>query len=413
MMRALIEKWGFRRLWAVFCFGLISGLPLALTGTTLQAWLTSTGVSLTQIGLLSLVGLPYLFKFLWAPLMDHFPFAMFGSRRKGWILAVQGGLVLVLVAMSSLQPLVQMKAVIVLALLAAFLSASQDISLDAYRTELLNDDERGLGAAVFVFAYRIAVLVSGGLAMILAEALGWQATYLIMAFALIVLMLPVVLAPALTTHFQSERNIGLTTLAACRNLFERDNIILLLCFIVLYKFGDALALSLMTNFLLHGLNFSLTQVGLVYKTVSFVATIGGAMIGGFILKRLDIYRGLWLFGLAQAASNGMFVWLAWVGHSLSLMAASIFIENFCSGLSTAAFFAFLMMLCERRYAATQFAVLSAFSALGRVFSGPLASAMVLYGGWVWFYSWSVLLCLPGLLLLIKIQKHEVVREQWV
>ncbi len=413
MVKDFIKQWGLKRLWAVFCFGLISGLPLALTGTTLQAWMTSSGVNLTQIGLLSLVGLPYLFKFLWAPLMDHFPFAMFGGRRKGWILAVQGGLVLVLVAMSALEPLVQMKAVVALAFVAAFLSASQDISLDAYRTELLNDDERGLGAAVFVFAYRIAVLVSGGLAMIMADAVGWQLTYLTMALGLCVLMIPVIVAPDLQGDFKRESNIGLTTLAACRNLFQRDAMVLLLCFIVFYKFGDALALSLMTNFLLHGLNFTLTQVGLVYKIVSFVATIGGAMIGGLILKRCDIYKGLWVFGIAQAASNGMFVWLAWVGHHLGLMAASIFIENFCSGLSTAAFFAFLMMVCERRYAATQFAVLSAFAALGRVISGPLASAMVLYGGWVWFYSWTVLLCLPGLMLLAKIQQHEVVREQWV
>ena len=188
-----------------------------------------------------------------------------------------------------------------------------------------------------------------------------------------------------------------------RDLMQHENLLLLALFILFYKFGDAVALQLFTNFLLHGLGFTLTEVGFAYKIVSFVATISGAFVGGLILSRLDIYRGLLYFGLAQAFSNLMFVWLAMVGKSFSLMAASIFVENFCSGLSTAALFAFLMSLCHRRYSASQFALLSAISSLGRVLMGPVSALMVQAFGWVTFFTWAFLLSFPGIIFLIMLK----------
>lgn len=387
------------RLMTVFLLGLASGLPLALTGTTLQAWLTESGVSLIHIGLLSMVGLPYAFKFVWAPLLDHYAGAFRGGRRLGWILSTQLGLMLALVVMSGLNPAVQMMAVGITAVLVAIFSATQDIAIDGYRTELLADDERGLGAAYFVFAYRLAMLISGGLALIAADAFGWRATYLAMAGFMGACMLPVLRAPHLTGGVGQAKNVGATALASLAALWQRQQIGLLLAFVVLYKLGDALALSLMTNFLLHGLNFTLTQVGLVYKTVSFVATIAGAIVGGLVLRKTILFRALWMFGLAQGFSNLMFVWLAIVGSHLGWMATAIGVENFCSGLSTAAFFAFLMAVCDRPYAATQFAVLSAIASLGRVLLGPVASVMVMHWGWVTFYCIAFFLSFPGLLVL--------------
>lgn len=397
------------RLLTVFLMGLASGLPLALTGTTLQAWFTESSVSLLTIGFLSFLGLPYTLKFLWAPLMDHYPFLLRGGRRKGWIVSAQLGLSGVLFIMAGLNPSAQPVWVGGLALLVAFLSASQDIAIDAYRTELLEENERGLGAASFVFAYRLAMLVSGGLALVAAAYLGWAFTYRAMSALMLLLSVPVLFAPglrALTTTRQAH--VFATTVMAVKNLIEREHVILLLLFVVFYKLGDALSLSLMTNFLLHGLGFSLVEVGVAYKTVSFLGIVLGAFLGGYALKSWPLYRGLLWFGLAQALSNLLFVVLAYVGKVMSVMVLSIFIENVCSGLSTAAFFAFLMSVCDRDYAATQFALFSAIASLGRVLLGPVASVMVLHLGWVGFYSWAFLLSFPGLLLLSAMQNEKII-----
>lgn len=399
------------RLITVFLMGLASGLPLALTGTTLQAWYTESSVSLLTIGFLSFLGLPYTLKFLWAPLMDHYPFLLRGGRRKGWIVSTQLCLSGALFVMASLSPAVEPGLVGVFALLVAFLSASQDIAIDAYRTELLQDSERGLGAASFVFAYRLAMLVSGGLALVVAAYMGWAFTYRAMGVLMLLLVLPVVLAPCLPAQAVTRpAHVFATTVMAMKNLFQRDNLVLVLLFVVFYKLGDALGLSLMTNFLLHGLGFSLVDVGLAYKTVSFLGVVLGAFMGGYVLKTCPLYRGLLWFGLAQAFSNLLFVGLAYVGKVMSVMVFSIFIENLCSGLSTAAFFAFLMSVCHRDYAATQFALFSAIASLGRVLLGPLASVMVLHLGWVSFFGWAFLLSFPGLLILSVMQHEQIIEE---
>lgn len=399
-----------KRLITVFLMGLASGLPLALTSTTLQAWYTESSVNLLAIGFLSLLGLPYTLKFLWAPLMDHYPFILRGGRRKGWIVSLQLCIVVMLILMSGVDPGKAPLWVGVLALGVAGLSASLDIAIDAYRTELLESDERGLGASYFIFAYRIALLLSGGVALILAAYWGWAATYRLMALLMAVLILPSLFAPNLKERVRQAGPLSETLFAATKDLLQRDQILLLLMFVLLYKFGDALALSLMTNFLLHGLGFSLVDVGLAYKTVSFIAIVLGAMLGGYILKTWSIYRGLLWFGLAQALSNLLFVLLASVGKDMGLMVFTIFVENFCSGMSTAALFAFLMGVCHRQYAATQFAWLSAIAALGRVFLGPVASLMVAHWGWVGFYTCAFLLSFPGLFLLSVVSHEQIIED---
>lgn len=398
------------RLATVFLMGFASGLPLALTGTTLQAWLTESSVSLLAIGFISLIGLPYALKFLWAPVLDHYPFVLFGGRRKGWIISLQLALGVVLVCMSQVDPRTHVYGIGVLAVIVAFLSASQDVAIDAYRTELLHSDERGLGAAYSVFAYRLAMLVAGGLALIMAAYWGWAVTYGIMGGLMMLSAVPVMLAPVLPWVVNTERNVWATTKKALRDLRQRDHFIKILMFVFLYKLGDALALSLMTNFLLHGLQFTLVEVGVAYKTVSFAGVILGGLLGGVVLRTLPLYRGLLWFGLAQAVSNLLFVVMAYVGKDMSLMVFSLFTENFCSGMSTAALFAFLMSVCHREFAATQFALLSAVASLGRVVLGPAASIMVLHWGWVNFYTVAFLLSFPGLLLLSVMQHEQLIEE---
>lgn len=393
------------RLLAILVLGFASGLPLSLTGSTLQAWFTEAHVSLKTIGTLSLLGIPYTLKFLWAPLMDHYGFSRLG-KRKSWILLMQLALVLSLLLLSQMDPAIQASSIGMIALMVAFFSASQDISINAYTTDVLHVNERGLGAAYTVFAYRVAALISGGLALVFADYFGWKRTYEFMAFLMLLSMIPTYFSPRAAEVVSSARNIYQTTKLALTDMLQRDKIILVLFFIIFYKFGDALALSLVTNFLLKGLGFTLTEVGLTYKIVSFVAIILGGFIGGIILTRWNIYRALLMFGIAQAISNLSFAALALVGKHYLFMASSVFIENFCSGLSTAALLAFIMSLCDRRYTASQFALFSAVSSLGRVFLGPVAALMVENLGWAQFYVWSVILCFPGILLLMFL-KNEV------
>jgi PAT family beta-lactamase induction signal transducer AmpG len=388
-----------RRLFAILCTGFSSGLPLMLTLSTLQAWFTEAGTSVVTVGMLSLVGLPYLFKFLWAPLMDRFA-PIKGGKRRGWILITQVGLIAALCVMVNLDPRIAPKTIGLVALLIAFFSASQDVSVDAYRADILPPDERGIGSAYYIFAYRMAILVSGAFALVIADHLGWRVTYLVMAACMVVAMLGTLFAPdAPQATPLSKSSVWLIIKSAFLDLWQRDAIVLLLSFVLFYKIGDALALSLITNFLLHGLGFTLTEVGLVYKTVSLVATVIGAMAGGIAMVRLGLYRSLLVFGVAQALSTLMFVILAMAGKNFGLMVVSVFIENMCTGMGTVAFMAFLMSLCHRRYTATQYACLSAIASIGRVCLGPVAGVMVLHFGWVNFFMWSFAMSLPGLLLL--------------
>lgn len=387
------------RLLAVLFLGFSSGLPLALTGSTLQAWFTEAHIDLVTIGALSLIGIPYTLKFLWAPLMDHFGFPILG-RRRGWILFAQFCLVISILWMANLDPINNVKVMAILALLVAFFSATQDIAVDAYRTDVLEVKERGLGSAYYVFAYRAAMLISGGFALVIADYYSFKFTYELMAGFVLLAMLATIFAPKSIDIKPTSPYVFNTIVTSFRDLLQREKIIFIFLFIIFYKFGDALALSLMTNFLLKGLGFSLTEVGLAYKIVSFVATILGALVGGIYLTRLNIYKALLWFGLAQAFSNLTFVVMALVGKQFALMATSIFIENFCSGLSTAALMTFMMSLCNHRYTASQYAMLSTIASLGRVFLGPVAGFMVQNVGWAQFYFWAFLLCFPGILFLI-------------
>lgn len=392
------------RILAVTLLGFSSGLPLALTGSTLQAWFTQSGVSLLTIGALTLVGMPYIWKFLWSPIMDRFVPPLWG-RRRGWIGLTQLGLCITLFMLANLDPKIQPSVMGVLALVIAFISASQDIAIDAYRTDTFLPEERGMGSAWFIFTARMASLVSGGLALILADHLGWRITYELMSVLLAVSIIVTYFSPDIPEHIRPPKNFMAAIVEPFRELFAREAIVAILIFIVLYKLGDALALSLMSSFLLRGLGFSLTEIGFAYKLVSLVASVMGALAGGVLLTRLGLYRSLLYFGIMQAFSNLMFVLLAVTGKNLTVLVAAMFIENFSGGMSTTALLVLMTGLCNQRYSATQFACLSAVMAIGRVFLGPVAAVMVKHLGWAEFYGWTFIICFPGIILLIMLRNR--------
>src|SRR3990167_2587246 len=265
-----------QRLLAMLCLGFASGLPIALTSSTIQAWFTQAGVSLMAVGVLTLVGLPYIWKFLWAPLMDRPLFRSLG-RRRGWILLTQSCLCGSILLLAQMDPHSEAAVMGLLALVVAFFSASQDVAIDAYRADILRPTERGLGSAYFIFAYRMAMLVSGGLALILADYCGWRLTYELVAVLLMIFMVATYFSPLPAEAALPRCGFVASIVEPFINLFKKEKILWLLLFIFFYKLGDTLALSLMSNFLLHGLGVSLTEVGLDYKINSLVAGILGAL----------------------------------------------------------------------------------------------------------------------------------------
>lgn len=386
----------------VLLLGFSSGLPLALTAGTLQAWFTVEGVDVVTIGFLALVGQPYVYKFLWAPIVDRVE-PRFLGRRRGWMLGIQVGLILLLMLMSFFSPAATPLAIGVIALSIAFMSATQDIVIDAYRTEILAPEQRGAGAAMAVAGYRIAIIVSSGIALVWADHIGFQKVYLLMALTMGIAVLTTLWSEE-PTHYS---NPPPTLIAACleplKEFFSRKNAILLLLLIVLYKLGDAFANSLTTTFLIRSLELPVKHVGYINKVVGLAATIIGALIGGVLMTRIGLYRSLLWFGFLQAITNFLFMLLAVMTPSLMMIVFAISVENLASGMGTAAFIALLMSLCHERYTATQFALLSALSAVGRVFVGPFAGYLVAWLGWAEFFFWTVIFALPGLGILIYLK----------
>jgi len=393
MAASFAQVLGNKRIALMLPLGFASGLPLALTSGTLQAWLTVAGMDLKTIGIFTLVGLPYSLKFLWAPVMDRITLPWLG-RRRGWMLltdiAVAAGLALMgLIGTENGPQWLGITAIVV-----AFMSASLDIVFDAYRTDILLPAERGFGAAVWVNGYRLALLLASAGALVLADHIGWSDTYLALAALMSAGAITVLFSPNPPSAGLPPKTLKEAVGLPLRELFTRPGIFGLLSLIVLYKVGDAVAGTLQTAFFIGGLGFSAGEVGYV-KGLGIAATLIGALAGGMIMAKTGLARSLLVFGILQALSNLSFMLLAWIGKSYEALAASVVIENVTGGMGTAAFVALVMSLCDHRYTATQFALLSSLEALGRVFSGrPSAEAVGLLG-WGWFFFLSFLLALPG------------------
>ncbi|MBB5215774.1 muropeptide transporter [Parapusillimonas granuli] len=396
-----------RRVFPLLILGFASGLPLALTSGTLQAWATVDNVSLQSIGFLTLIGTAYTLKFLWAPLVDRYAPPLLG-RRRGWMFLTQLLLAAGIAAMGLFSPAGNLGMLAALAVLVAFLSATQDIAFDAYSTDVLRSEERAAGAAVKVLGYRLAMIVSGGLALVLADQwLGWHNMYFLMGAFMAVCAVATVLAPEPEVVAAAPRSLAVAVVEPLREFFSRRGAVTILLLIVLYKLGDAFAGALSTTFLIRGAGFSVSEVGSINKVFGLAATIVGALAGGALMARLGLYRSLMLFGLLQAVSNFGYWVLAVTPPHLYFMAVVVAVENLCGGLGTAAFVALLMGLCRQEFSATQFALLSALSAVGRTYlAGPFTPPLVESLGWPPFFVLTVLIALPGLILL-RLRRNEI------
>jgi len=496
----LLSLWRYA---AVLALGFASGLPLALTGTAMQAWLVADKITIATIGLFGLVGIPYTFKFIWAPLMDRFELPLLG-RRRGWLVLTQVAIAGALWWMAGISPVANAKAFALVAVLVAFLSASQDVVIDAYRTDVLSPQERGLGASLAVLGYRLAMVLSGGLAFIWADTAagyGWSWSYIYQVMAGIMVgaaVLSLLFLPRLPKHLKppathaSRDLVGFVALVAAvavgyqltnrliqptldglfqvqtlaanqkwsnllslllgiavtlplgwwasrlarfetlnrsmANYLSQPKAGIFLLLIILYKLGDAFAGALLTPFLLKAVGFTSAEVGVVNKVLGIWLTIGGAILGGALMIRIGLYRALLWFGLGQLASNFGF-WLvavstrgAWGSVQLPAfnwgivmlkeatqidwqLVSVVALENVTGGMGTAALVAFLMALCNQRFTATQYALLSALSAVGRVWVGPFSGVLTETMGWPVFFLFSAVMAVPGLWLLVSLRRE--------
>jgi MFS transporter, PAT family, beta-lactamase induction signal transducer AmpG len=398
--QSLLQVFQSRKMAALILLGFASGLPLYLTSKTLQAWMTVEGVDLEAIGLFSLVGIPYSLKFLWSPLLDRFVPPFLG-RRRGWLVLIQAALILAIASMTWQNPTQAIQLLAINAVIVAFLSATQDIAADAYRTDVLEMHELGAGAAVFVLGYRIALLVTGSLALILADRISWSMVYLILAAVMAIGLLASLWAPEPKIKGQPPESLLDAVVLPFVEFFQRlggGHGAMILVFVVLYKLGDAVAANMSTPFLLQT-GFTQTDIGAIQGGMGLIATIVGTLAGGALLTQLGINRSLWIFGGLQAISNLAYFGLAQLGKDYSFMILTINIENFCAGLGNAAFLAFFMSLCNARFSATQFALLSSLMAVSRDILVAPAGAIAAKIGWSSFFLFSIAVAIPGLLLL--------------
>jgi PAT family beta-lactamase induction signal transducer AmpG len=356
-------------------------------------------VDLAVIGVFSLVGLPYAVKYLWAPVMDRFVPPFLG-RRRGWMLVTQAALVLAVTAMAFSTPSAAPGLLAVLSLLVAFFSASQDIVVDAWRTEVLAPEELGPGAGVHILGYRVAMLTSGAIALILADRMPWRLVYLLMAGSLAVGIAASLLAPEPEIAGKPPRTLREAVVDPFLEFFARPGAVVILLFVVFYKLDVVMALALVTPFLLE-LGFTKTDIGAVTKGLGMAATIVGTLAGGAVVARAGMKASLWIFGVLQSVSTLSFLVLARLGHHYPMMVAAIGIENLCSGMGTAAYAAFLMSLCDKRFTATQYALLTSLMAVTRVVAGAPTGFLAKAYGWETYFLVSALAAIPWLLLLLR------------
>ena len=385
------------RMLVAFLMGFSCGAPLLLTSTVLQAWMTEQGVDLTVIGFFSLVGLPYTLKFLWAPIFDRFTLPFLG-RRRGWMLLMQLTLILALIGLGLTDPGQTPWLVALAAFFVTFFSASQDIVVDAYRREDLSDNQLGLGSSFYVNGYRVGMLLAGSGGLILADYLSFDQVYLLMAASLLVGIVTTLVCrePPLTRG--TPRNFREAVVEPFVDYFNRDRALLLLLFILLYKIGDQMASTLTTPFYLD-LGFSKTQIGAVAKLFGFWSTIVGGLVGGTILLRIGIIRSLWIFGILQAVSILSFSALALLGNTVIGLIVAITLEQLTSGMGTCAYVAYMASLTNKKFTATQYALLSSCMGIPRVIIAAPAGWLAELVGWPLFFFGCALAAIPGLLLL--------------
>lgn len=394
-----------KRLLVVFILGFSSGVPFALISSTLQAWFSSTGMPLTMTGLLSLLSFPYVYRMLWAPLVDRFSLSSIG-RRRSWILWMQ---ILLFVGFNILawcSPPTHPYFMMMVALVLAFLSATQDIAIDAHRTEYLLCNEHALGASVAIFGYRLALLVAGGVMLIVAQHVGWEWTYRLSGCLMIPGIWVIMKSREPDVKRSGTSTFKATFITPFLDLLVRDKAMSLFIFIFLFKLGEAFTTTtsgIVMPFLIQGIGFSLDTIAYVNKILGLIAIVLGGFSAGVLLLRWSLYRALFVFGLLQALTNLLFVALAIVGKNIILLSAAVISDNFVGGMGATALVALIMGIVNKEYTGTQFSILIACSTLPRVLSGPIAALLQSWFGWVGLYEVSVIFAVLFVPFLLRIK----------
>ncbi|MGH3818991.1 MAG: AmpG family muropeptide MFS transporter [Pseudonocardiaceae bacterium] len=399
------------RLVTIFLLGFASGLPLALTGATLAIWLTELGLPLTSVGLFAALGVPYNVKFLWSPLLDRVPVPVLTRRlgqRRSWLLVIQLALAGAIMALGATRPREAPWWTALAALSVAFLSASQDIVIDAYRIETAPEHEQGASAAMTQYGYRLGLLASGAGALLLATLLPWPWVYTAMAGLLSIGMLTTLLAPEPVRAVAAPVPFPESVIAPFTEFFRRQGpavALLILAFIVCYALGDAFATTMATPFYVRT-GFSKTEIATVTKVFGLGATLAGVFLGGLAVSRYGVLKALLVCGIGHALSNLMFATQALAGHHVGVLVCTITIENLAGGMASAAFVAYLSVLCNVTYTATQYALFTSFMALGRTVLSSTSGWVADQAGWIGFFLISTLLALPGLAILTWLMHHH-------
>jgi PAT family beta-lactamase induction signal transducer AmpG len=388
-----------RRMLVALLMGFSCGLPLLLTLGILQAWMKEEGVDLTWVGMITLVQSPYSWKFLWSPVLDRYTPPWLG-RRRGWLLIAQLALMVAIAALGWSDPVAHPAGMVASALLVAFFSATQDIVVDAYRREDLPDEELGLGSSLYVYGYRIGMWVASGGGLILSDHLSFSQVYLIMALGLTPGVATTLLAGEPQVAGSPPRALREAIWEPLADFFRRDGAGWILAFILLYKIGDTLAAAITTPFYLE-LGFSKSEIGAVVKLFGSWATIVGAVGGGILMLRLGIQRSLWVFGLLQAVSTAGFAVLARIGGNLAALSGVIAFESITGGMGTSAFVAFMASLTNKKFTATQYALLTSIMGLPRVLASAPTGLAAKHLGWEWFFIFCTLAAVPGLMVLAR------------
>jgi len=379
--------------------GFASGLPLLLTKSLLQVWMKDKGIDISVIGLMALVGIPYTLKFIWAPFLDRFTLSFLG-RRRGWLLIFQIALCFSISGLGFADPSTRLPLTILAAFFVSFFSASQDIVVDAYRREDLPDEELGLGASFYINGYRVGMLIASAGGLALADHIPFSMVYLIMAACMLVAIVVTCLSPEPENVFGTPASMREAVMEPLGEYFRRDGALLILAFILLYKIGDTMA-SEMTLLFYRDIGFSKTEIATVVKLFGFWATIFGAFAGGVAMLRLGINKSLWVAGALQALSTACFALLAQNGHSIMGLSLVIAFENFSAGAGTSAYAAFMARLTNKKFTATQYALLSSLMGVPRTFAAAPTGYMAKWLGWESFFILCALAALPGMLLLFK------------
>ena len=387
--------------------GFSSGLPLFILISLIPAWLRIENIDLKVIGLFSLIQLPFTWKFIWAPIFDRYKILM--GRRRGWLIVFQILLLLSIASLGFFNVAINLKTIALISFLIAIFSASHDVVIDAYRREILDDAELGIGNAIHVNAYKISSLIPGSLSLILADMISWQNVFLITSLFMLVGIGMTLAVKEPDTQYIQPKNFKDSVIQPFISFFKkngRENALYILLFIFLYKLGDSMATALVTPFYID-LNFSMTEIGIIAKNAGLWASVIGGFLGGIWMIKIGINKALWIFGFLQLVTIIPFIVLSMVGHNLILLGITVGLESFAMGLGTTALIAFISKQTDPRYTATQFALFTSLASIPRSITNASTGFIVESLGWTNFFYLCFMLAIPGMLLLLKVAPYKL------